>query len=121
MHHAPRPLRRVVIFLVSVAALALPAAAAERPRLRVDDYQIHAELQPKTHRLIAHTRVKFTALEDISVATFELHNALRRQNVTTEMVVYPRAPHGPNEPRQQLDIMQRHIDWFARFLGAGAR
>ena len=77
MHHAPRPVRRVVVLLVSVAALALPAAAAERPRLRVDDYQIQAELQPKTHRLVAHTRVKFTALEDISVASFELHNALR--------------------------------------------
>ena len=67
---------------MSVAALALPAAAAERPRLRVDDYQIQAELQPKTHRLIAHTRVKFTALEDISVATFELHNALRPTRIT---------------------------------------
>ncbi len=77
MYQALRPLRRVVLFLISVAALALPAAAAERPRLRVDDYQIQAEIQPKTHRLIAHTRVQFTALEDISVATFELHNALR--------------------------------------------
>ena len=82
MHHAPRPLGRVVILLVSVAALALPAAAAERPRLRVDDYQIQAELQPKTHRLIAHAQVKFTALEDISVATFELHNALRPTRIT---------------------------------------
>ena len=77
MHYASRPLRRVVVLLVSMAALVLPAAAAERARLRVDDYQIQAELQPKTHRLVAHTRVKFTALEDISVATFELHNALR--------------------------------------------
>ena len=50
---------------------------------------------------------------------YELYNALRRQNVTTEMVVYPRAPHGPNEPRQQLDIMRRHIEWFARFFGEG--
>jgi tetratricopeptide (TPR) repeat protein len=82
MHHAPPPLRRVVVFLVSVAALALPAAAAERTRLRVDDYQIQAELQPKTHRLIAHTRVKFTALEDITFATFELHNALRPTRIT---------------------------------------
>lgn len=50
---------------------------------------------------------------------YELYNALRRQNVTTEMVVYPRAPHGPSEPRQQLDIMRRHIEWFAQFLGGG--
>lgn len=48
---------------------------------------------------------------------YELYSALQRQHVTTEMVVYPRAPHGPSEPRQQLDIMRRHIEWFARFLG----
>jgi dipeptidyl aminopeptidase/acylaminoacyl peptidase len=50
---------------------------------------------------------------------YELHNALRRQGVTVEMVTYPRAPHGPSEPRQQLDIMGRHLDWFARYLGGG--
>jgi aminopeptidase N len=78
MHLAPRPLRGAFVFLICAAALALPAAAqTQKTRLRVDDYQIEAELQPKTHRLIAHTKVRFTALEDISVATFELHNALR--------------------------------------------
>ncbi len=77
MHFAPSPWRRVFVFLGLIAVLALPAAAAEKTRLQVDDYQIEAELQPKTHRLIAHTQVKFTALDDISVATFELHNALR--------------------------------------------
>jgi tetratricopeptide (TPR) repeat protein len=81
MHFAPRPLRRAFLFLICAAALALPAAA-QKTRLRVDDYEIEAELQPKTHRLIAHTKVKFTALEDISVATFELHNALRPTRIT---------------------------------------
>ena len=80
MLFAPLPLRRAIVFLICAAALALPAAA-QKARLRVDDYQIEAELQPKTHRLIAHTKVKFTALEDISVATFELHNALRPTRV----------------------------------------
>jgi len=46
-------------------------------RLRVDDYQIQAELTPHTHRITAQAKVKFTALEDLAVATFELHNALR--------------------------------------------
>jgi len=77
MSIARRPLGRVLICLSCLLALALPAGAAEKPRIRVDDYQIEAELQPKLHRLVAHSRVKFTALEDISVATFELHNALR--------------------------------------------
>jgi aminopeptidase N len=57
--------------------LGATAFAAETPRLRVDDYLIDATLDPKLHRLSARARVKFTALEDISVATFELHNSLR--------------------------------------------
>jgi aminopeptidase N len=46
-------------------------------RLRVDDYQIDAELIPHTHKITAQAKVKFTALEDLNIATFELHNALR--------------------------------------------
>ena len=46
-------------------------------RLRVDDYQIDAELIPHAHKITAQTKVKFTALEDLNIATFELHNALR--------------------------------------------
>jgi aminopeptidase N len=62
--------------------LATPSFAAEKPRLRVDDYRIDAELFPKDHRLAARAQVKFTALEDISIAVFELHNALRPSRVT---------------------------------------
>ena len=51
--------------------------AAEKTRLRVDDYQIDAELTPHTHKISARAKVKFTALDDLSIATFELHNALR--------------------------------------------
>src|SRR5690349_22060128 len=72
---------RLLLPVLAFMLAGLPAKAAEKARLRVDDYQIEAELQPKTHRLIAHARVKFAALEDISVATFELHNALRPTKV----------------------------------------
>jgi aminopeptidase N len=57
--------------------MSLPAWAAETMRLRVDDYQIDAELIPHTHKITAQAKVKFTALEDLNIATFELHNALR--------------------------------------------
>ncbi len=67
--------------LSTVLAFAGIAAAAERPRIQVNDYQINAELVPRTHRLTAHAVVKFTALDDISVAVFELHNALRPTRV----------------------------------------
>ena len=62
----------------------LPAWAAEKTRLRVDDYQIDAELTPHTHKISARTKVKFTALEDISAATFELHNGLRVTKVSDD-------------------------------------
>jgi aminopeptidase N len=62
----------------------LPAWAAEKTRLRVDDYQIDAELTPHTHKISARAKVKFTALEDISSATFELHNGLRVTKVTDD-------------------------------------
>jgi tetratricopeptide (TPR) repeat protein len=45
--------------------------------LRVDDYRIEAELTPHLHQISARATVKFTALQDLSVAVFELHNALR--------------------------------------------
>jgi hypothetical protein len=51
-------------------------------RLRVDDYQIEAELSPHTHKIVARAKVKFTALEDLNVATFELHNGLRVTKVS---------------------------------------
>jgi aminopeptidase N len=80
-----RPARRalgltVVFFLCVVANR--PAQAAEKPRLRVDDYQIDVELLPQTHKLSARATVKVTALEDLSVATFQLNNALRITKLT---------------------------------------
>src|SRR5215472_12464753 len=39
------------------------------------------EIVPKTHRLIARARVKFTALDDISFASFELHNGLHTTKI----------------------------------------
>jgi hypothetical protein len=59
-----------------------PAMAAEKTRLRVDDYQINVELLPQTHKLTAHVLVKVTALEDINIAVFQLHNDLRITKLT---------------------------------------
>jgi len=64
----------VPAFLIVVS---LAGTAAEKPRLQVDDYQIDAELQPHAHKITARAKVRFTALDDLSIATFELHNGLR--------------------------------------------
>ena len=57
---------------------------------------------------------------DIRVPTtqgYEMYHALKRKGVPTEMVVYPRTPHGPQEPKFVLDIMHRHLDWVAKYIG----
>jgi len=77
--------RAVVNFLPLLLLLAsLPLWAAEKNRLHVDDYQIDAELTPHTHKIAARAKVKFTALENINAAVFELHNALRVTKVVDE-------------------------------------
>jgi tetratricopeptide (TPR) repeat protein len=70
--------------LLLVILLASSSWAAEKARLRVDDYQIDAELQPHLHQITARAKVKFTALQDLSVAVFELHNDLRVTRVLDE-------------------------------------
>src|SRR5579872_1012275 len=70
--------------LALLVLLASPSRAAEKARLRVDDYQIEAELEPHLHQITARAKVKFTALQDLSVAVFELHNDLRVTKVLDE-------------------------------------
>ncbi len=85
MRFARRPIRRAVVSLfiiLSFCATAELAFAAEKQRIRIDDYVIDADLTPRTHRMTAKARVKFTALDDISTAVFELHNAMRVNKVT---------------------------------------
>src|SRR5579859_4432371 len=80
--------RRLSVLTTSLTLtllLAVPSwAAPEKARLRVDDYQIQATLQPHLHQITAKAKVKFTALQDLSVAIFELNNDLRITKVTDE-------------------------------------
>ena len=47
---------------------------------------------------------------------YELYNALKAQGVPTRMIVLPRQPHGPNEPKMQVAAMQSNLDWFDKYL-----
>jgi len=91
MQPKPRPVGRSLVFLL-VFVLIATAFAAERPRLRADDYVIDAAITPRAHHLHAVAKVKFTALDDITSAIFELHNALRVNHVT-----------GPNGEKMQFE------------------
>jgi len=47
----------------------------------------------------------------------EFYRALKRRGIVTEMVLYPRTPHAPREPKLIMDINNRIIDWFDEHLG----
>ena len=83
----PRRVRCVLtssLTLLLMCSVTLPSWAAEKTRLRVDDYQIDATLDPHLHQITARAKVKFTALQDLNVAVFELHNDLRVTKVLDE-------------------------------------
>jgi Peptidase family M1 domain len=85
MRIARRPLGRAVL-AITILLAAMTAVhttrAAEKARLTVQDYVIDAVVNPATHKLTAKATVKFTAQDDLSTASFELHNALRPTKVT---------------------------------------
>jgi dipeptidyl aminopeptidase/acylaminoacyl peptidase len=67
----------------------------------------------KTPTLILHGEA------DLRVPTsqgYEFYNALKRENVPVKMVVYPRQPHGPYEPKFVMDIAQRNLDWMDKYV-----
>lgn len=45
----------------------------------------------------------------------EFYRALDRLGVDTEMVVYPRTPHGPREPKFLMDVSERILIWFEKY------
>jgi len=52
---------------------------------------------------------------------YEFYNALKQQGVPTRMIVLPRQPHGPNEPKMQIAAMQANLDWFEKYLGSSKK
>ena len=51
---------------------------------------------------------------------YEFYNALKLQGVPTRMLVLPRQPHGPTEPKMQLAAMKANLEWFEKYIGAKA-
>jgi len=47
----------------------------------------------------------------------EFFIALERRGVPTEMIVYPRTPHGPREPKYVIDVSPRILEWFEKHRG----
>jgi dipeptidyl aminopeptidase/acylaminoacyl peptidase len=69
--------------------------------------------QAKTPTLIMHG----AADERVPIGQAqELYMGLKKNGVPVELAVYPREPHGLQEPRHQLDKMTREYAWFARHV-----
>jgi dipeptidyl aminopeptidase/acylaminoacyl peptidase len=46
----------------------------------------------------------------------EMYMVLRRRNIETVLVRYPREGHGLREPRHRVDALERTLSWFDRYL-----
>jgi len=80
-------------------------------------YEAHSPLSfvrnAKTPSLILHGEA------DPRVPTtqgWEFYNALKELGVETEMVTYPREPHGINEPEHEKDLLARVLAWYDKHL-----
>jgi dipeptidyl aminopeptidase/acylaminoacyl peptidase len=86
-----------------------------------DTYEKHSAMyriaNVKTPTQVIHgandLRVPFTQGQEFYVA-------LQRRGVDTEMIVYPRTPHGPREPKLLMDVTGRILTWFDKHLGRRA-
>jgi dipeptidyl aminopeptidase/acylaminoacyl peptidase len=50
----------------------------------------------------------------------QMYQALRETGVPTELVIYPGQFHGLTRPSYLRDRLQRHVEWYDRYLLAGA-
>ena len=46
----------------------------------------------------------------------ELYRGLKRYGVETELVTYPREPHGFQEPKHRSDVLKRMLAWFEKYI-----
>jgi dipeptidyl aminopeptidase/acylaminoacyl peptidase len=46
----------------------------------------------------------------------QMYQALKNNNVETQLIIYPGENHGISRPSFRRDVMQRYLDWYARFL-----
>lgn len=90
-----------------------------------DQPELHWEQSPLFHINKARTPTLVVhGLKDERVHPeqgLELYQALRIKNVPTQLVLYPRQPHGLVERAHQLDYLERVLDWFDRYVKRSGR
>ncbi|HJQ68850.1 MAG TPA: S9 family peptidase [Blastocatellia bacterium] len=48
--------------------------------------------------------------------SLENYMGLKKAGVPTQLVIYPREPHGLREPKHQLDKMRRELEWIEKYV-----
>jgi len=97
----------------------IPDYFGAQPWENLEIYRAHSAMfhakGVKTPTLIQHGE----ADERVPISQgYEFYNALKVQNVPVRMIVFPRQPHGPNEPKMVLKGKQTNLEWFEKYLGA---
>jgi dipeptidyl aminopeptidase/acylaminoacyl peptidase len=90
-----------------------------------DEPALHWARSPMAHLNQARTPTLLVhGLKDERVhpeQSLQMYQGLRIKEVPTELVLYPREPHGLNERAHELDYVERVLDWFDTYVaGSGA-
>ncbi len=84
-----------------------------------NDYDVYMEHSAMFHLNNIHTPLQILhGQNDHRVPlsqSEELYNALKRKNIPTEMIMYPRSGHSPSEPKLLMDVTPRVLKWFQSF------
>jgi dipeptidyl aminopeptidase/acylaminoacyl peptidase len=89
----------------------------EDPQVYVDHSAVLHAGNVKTPTLIVHGE------KDERVPTsqgWEFYSALKKVGVPTDLLLLPRQPHGPREPKLQRTAAERTLDWINRYTLSSA-
>ena len=85
-----------------------------------ESLELFVERSPVTHVRKAKTPTLILCGENDATdpigQCWQFYRGLKRYKVETELVIYPREGHGIREEKHQLDLLERVVEWFDRFL-----
>ncbi|RMF75060.1 MAG: S9 family peptidase, partial [Planctomycetota bacterium] len=85
-----------------------------------DDFAMYWERSPLSRIADSHTPTLILhGADDRRVhpgQALELYTALKRKGVPTQLVFYPRSGHGVGERAHRIDLYQRQLDWFDKYV-----
>lgn len=85
-----------------------------------ENLDLFVERSPMTHVKNARTPTLILCGENDVIDPIEqcqqFFRGLKRYGVETEFVIYPREGHGIREEKHQIDLLNRMIDWFEKYL-----